>query len=450
VSLLLAISLRGALAFLLAEGFDRLVAGRLSTGVRRSAWIAAGLAFLLPIHLPLPHRAAPFPAGRISVETPEPEPEDIQSVPLPLDTAPAIRWFFGLWLAGTAGFLGVSLLQTTAAARRWAGERLSTDSRLLAILEDAKAEAGVTAPLGLVVSARVPAPALLGWLRPRILLPAGLAAELPPERLRAILLHELAHFRFLDIPANCLFSLARALHWFNPLAHLAARSWNRFREEAADAAALRWMETKEGDAFYAETLLETARRCSGSALPYGAVGIGESARHLKRRLTMIARYRPQTARPVPVAVLAVLFALAVLAVGAFPLPAQNAATDGDEKQAAQAAMETWLPIEDRGDYGTTWDQSSEEFKKAVTRTDWIAICGKVRPPLGKCLNRKLASAVHQVDTPMADGTVTNGDYVVAQYETAFENMKYALETVSFKKEPDGAWRMAGYLIKPRT
>ena len=43
---------------------------------------------------------------------------------------------------------------------------------LLQPMEDCKQEAGITAPIGMVVSAHVSAPAILGWLRPRILLPS--------------------------------------------------------------------------------------------------------------------------------------------------------------------------------------------------------------------------------------------------------------------------------------
>jgi hypothetical protein len=37
--------------------------------------------------------------------------------------------------------------------------------------------------------------------------------------------------------------------------------------------------------------------------------------------------------------------------------------------------------------------------------------------------------------------------VIAQFKTSFENLKYAVETVTFDKI-DGTWREAGYYIKP--
>jgi hypothetical protein len=42
-----------------------------------------------------------------------------------------------------------------------------------------------------------------------------------------------------------------------------------------------------------------------------------------------------------------------------------------------------------------------------------------------------------------------GTFIVAQFETSFENMKFARETVCFEKETDGTWHAAGYFIKPQ-
>jgi serine/threonine-protein kinase len=70
----------------------------------------------------------------------------------------------------------------------------------------------------------------------------------------------------------------------------------------------------------------------------------------------------------------------------------------------------------------------------------------VRKPLGKLLSRKLDSAVLQSSTSGVG--MPKGTFVIAQFNTSFENMKSARETVTFQKEADGAWRAAGYFIKP--
>ena len=73
---------------------------------------------------------------------------------------------------------------------------------------------------------------------------------------------------------------------------------------------------------------------------------------------------------------------------------------------------------------------------------------QARAPLGECQDRKLASSVLQATAPSPSGPA-NGPFVIAQYDSTFEHVKYARETVTFVKDADGAWRAAGYYIKPR-
>ena len=85
--------------------------------------------------------------------------------------------------------------------------------------------------------AEIDAPAVVGVFRPVILVPASSAAW-SHERRRAVLLHERAHIRQGDCLLALVAQVACALHWFNPLAWLAARRLRIERELAADAAAL--------------------------------------------------------------------------------------------------------------------------------------------------------------------------------------------------------------------
>lgn len=76
---------------------------------------------------------------------------------------------------------------------------------------------------------------VLGLLRPRIYLPAGLDAA---ER-RHILLHERAHLRHGDHWLRPLYYLAACIHWFDPLAWLAFGRARQESEALCDEAVLR-------------------------------------------------------------------------------------------------------------------------------------------------------------------------------------------------------------------
>ena len=60
----------------------------------------------------------------------------------------------------------------------------------------------------------------------------------------------------------------------------------------------------------------------------------------------------------------------------------------------------------------------------------------------------MASALRQSNLPSPAGPA-KGDFVVAQFDASFENLAYAIETVTFEKATDGSWKASGYYIKPK-
>ena len=75
-------------------------------------------------------------------------------------------------------------------------------------------------------------PAVLGFLRPRIVTPDGFQTHFTPQEQAAILTHERVHLARQDARINALAALLRCLCWFNPLIHLGAR-WLRIDQELA-------------------------------------------------------------------------------------------------------------------------------------------------------------------------------------------------------------------------
>src|SRR5207248_6010976 len=75
---------------------------------------------------------------------------------------------------------------------------------------------GVSQAVCLYESALAEVPVVIGFLRPMILVPAGLLANFPAEQLEYFLLHELAHIRRCDYLVNLLQSLTEDLLFYHP------------------------------------------------------------------------------------------------------------------------------------------------------------------------------------------------------------------------------------------
>ena len=101
------------------------------------------------------------------------------------------------------------------------------------LLERERVRAGVRRPVTLLIREREGLAAMIGMVRPAVVLGADVA-EMPEDQLRSVLLHELAHIRRGDFLANLLSSVAMVLYWPNPLYWMARRRASLTLEQACD------------------------------------------------------------------------------------------------------------------------------------------------------------------------------------------------------------------------
>ncbi len=123
--------------------------------------------------------------------------------------------------------------------------------------------------------------------------------------------------------------------------------------------------------------------------------------------------------------------------------ANSANADAAKEAAAVAAAKTWLALIDNAEYSESWETAASYFKGAITKERWQQSLTAVRKPLGALVSRDLKSKTYAQSLPGAP----DGEYVVIQFNTSFENKKSAIETVTPMLDTDGIWRVSGYYIK---
>ena len=235
-------------------------------------WLAVGVRFVLPwgipLRLPRP-QSAPLAAAADTVQ-------ELGALPLPdlVPAAPAaavaLPWYARLtpWHILAAVWLaGMLVLALRGIAGYW---RLRRSVAL-----------ACKAPDGCYGGACVAAPFTLGILHPRIYLPDSLQGATR----QAVLLHEQTHICRGDPLTKPLFYAAVCLHWFNPLAWLAFRGFERDMEAACDEAAVQGRPLPERNA-YCETLLQFA--VQGQRVP-GSLTFGQGS--VKGRIVHLLHYR---------------------------------------------------------------------------------------------------------------------------------------------------------------
>lgn len=221
------------------------------------------------------------------------------------------KWLSLLWLAGAAMLVLRITVQNLLFSWRLRQAPTVTDTQAWQTLEDCRKLMGVRQRLVLVETEMVHSPALYGFLRLHLLLPKNSLAVLSAEELRFVLLHELAHVKRKDMVVNWVVMVLQVLHWFNPLVWLGFRRMAGDREMAADALALSYLQPRENVA-YGSAILKLLQTLMRPAPLPGLVGILEDNNQMKRRITMIAKFRKTSRWPIPATLAFISLALVAL------------------------------------------------------------------------------------------------------------------------------------------
>jgi beta-lactamase regulating signal transducer with metallopeptidase domain len=322
-------SWQAAVLILLVLGAQLILGRRLNARWRYGLWLLVLIRLSLPWTVPSPvslfnclrfaggaaltgrGQAAPGVETRAAAPAPASVPEARAGEGPGLEPAPAAAPLGAsvsrlLWLWSAGAFL-LALCLALTHYRIWKRVtrcRALVNAPVLNLLEDCKQLMGVRTPVTLVETGAVESPSLFGFVRPRLLLPAGLAASFSLEELRYVFLHELGHLKRHDIPTGWVMTALQILHWFNPLVWWGFHRMRADRELACDALALSYAKEEENRS-YGRTIIKLLEGFGCSAWAPSLAGTVENKNQMKERIEMIASFKKTNRGP---AVAIVLFA----------------------------------------------------------------------------------------------------------------------------------------------
>jgi TonB family protein len=157
-------------------------------------------------------------------------------------------WAWGAWLDAVLPWLvlawsGGVLLLSLRAWRQWQRLKLLVRmAELLPVWQDRvtamASRFGLHRRVTVLCSQIIATPALVGWIRPVILLPMAVACNFPANQIELILAHELAHLRRWDPLANLLQVVLETLYFHHPVVHWISGDVRNEREICCDELAL--------------------------------------------------------------------------------------------------------------------------------------------------------------------------------------------------------------------
>ena len=371
---------------------------------------------------------------------------------------PALPWIVLAWFGGVAacsvrlagGCLSAVKLRTQRnrpAPPEWQG-----------ILERLMVRVRVTRQVRLLVSDRVEAPSVIGWLRPVILAPAGALCGLAPEHLEALLAHELAHIRRHDYLVNMLQGIVESLLFYHPAVWWLSSQIRAEREHCCDDLAV----VVSGDVLvYARALaaLESSRPAHFQAAL--AATDGSLVRRIRRLIDPARSAHLRTGSGAVWALSALLLVaiggVAIRGAHSAPLPPQQPVVDMKTAW-PDTVKQGDLSIQVRG-LGRVTSTDTVELRIAETHMEGVRVgmaapidlrdghavyighITKIRP---SAVNGTVGVDVQVPglphDTPLqqqVDGTITIGNLANVVYVGRPVFGKANSEATLFKIEPDG-------------
>jgi bla regulator protein blaR1 len=225
-----------------------------------------------------------------------------------------------VWLGGAALFFARHLLAYHRFSKRvFAGARRVSDSN----------------HINLSASPAITSPITLGLFGRTIVVPEDFETRFDATEQRLALAHEMTHHLRGDLRVNLAALVMLALHWFNPIAHIAHRAFRLDQESACDAIVLKNATASERHA-YGSALFKAAI----GPIPIAVCAMGATTT-LKARLRHIIAHTQRPERAITGAVLA----LAVIGGGLTLTASTSFASDTkanakrDTKQATQDSTE---------------------------------------------------------------------------------------------------------------
>lgn len=142
--------------------------------------------------------------------------------------------FVMIWLVGTTLLLLRLLIGFTHVQNLRVQQVKPISAEIQALMNKLLAKTQMPATIRLLESARATVPMTIGWIKPVVLLPVGMASGLTIKQLEAILAHELAHIKRYDYLVNIFQNFIEILFFFHPATWFISGKVRDERENCCD------------------------------------------------------------------------------------------------------------------------------------------------------------------------------------------------------------------------
>jgi len=189
-----------------------------------------------------------------------------------------------LWIIGFANFI-ITFIVGNRKIRSRTSKNIYIDDRIDQILQEVKQELNIKRNIKVIMQDYKKVPSIFGIFNPAILITEYTLKE-NDSTLKYIFLHELSHYKRLDLVFNYILVLVLSIHWFNPVVWVLFNKIRQDIELGADELATKRLDKKQRKE-YGLTLINLIKNCTKENYTASILCISDNEKNLERRILMI-------------------------------------------------------------------------------------------------------------------------------------------------------------------
>ena len=194
------------------------------------------------------------------------------------------------WLLGTIVLGAYAIVMTVRLKVKFKNYHACENQEVNQLLLQGINKLKLRSNIKIINTDQIKTPCVLGFIRPKLLLPIGIEDCVNKNELEFIILHELAHIKRLDIIVGCISGALQIIHWFNPIIWYSFYRMRNDKELACDALALSYIDSNDY-LNYGKTIIKLLESYKKTPQVYGISYIINNKSQIKRRITMISLFK---------------------------------------------------------------------------------------------------------------------------------------------------------------
>ncbi len=219
---------------------------------------------ITPIEPTNPSTPSTEPDPPVTIDPPKEEivpPDPVTETPSePVSLTTVLDIVAVIYVAGAVAFFAWNMLSYLIYTNRIIAASRPADERTVAVFRSICEKEKLSRTPTLLVSSEINSPAAFGIFRRKVVLPD---IEFSQNGLAGTLFHEVVHCKRGDLFIKLAELIARSLHWFNPLVHIASVRCEMEMEMSCDEKVLAGV-SDDARVAYGRVMLDIIRRCRRS------------------------------------------------------------------------------------------------------------------------------------------------------------------------------------------